>query len=249
MQAIQKRVKLPLVNLNQHITCKLCNGYLVDASTITECLHTFCKSCLVRHIELVNQCPTCNTVIHETQPLYNIRLDRTMQDIVYKLLPRIEREERRRECKFYKDRQIPYPAPRACQALSVPGPSNAVKKQTASLPKKISKPKVTKNYHRTDEQISLQLETFRDGSGGPAKIQPLQKKYMRLSTQVTIGLIQRFLAAKLHLESANMVGILFDKTEMGKDLTLKYISENLCTQEENSSGPLILHYRAVDVKT
>ncbi|KAM7434680.1 Polycomb group RING finger protein 6 [Porites harrisoni] len=249
MQAMQKRVKLPLVNLNQHITCKLCNGYLVDAATITECLHTFCKSCLVRHIELVNRCPTCNTVIHETQPLYNIRLDRTMQDIVYKLLPRIEREERRRERKFYKDRQIPYPTPRACQTSSVPGPSNAVKKQTASLPKKISKPKVTKNYHRTDEQISLQLETFRDGSGGPAKIQPLQKKYMRLSTQVTIGLIQRFLAAKLHLESANMVGILFDKMEMGKDLTLKYISENLCTQEENSSGPLILHYRAVDVKT
>ncbi|CAH3175444.1 unnamed protein product [Porites lobata] len=178
-----------------------------------------------------------------------VRLDRTMQDIVYKLLPRIEREERRRERKFYKDRQIPYPTPRACQTSSVPGPSNAVKKQTASLPKKISKPKVTKSYHRTDEQISLQLETFRDGSGGPAKIQPLQKKYMRLSTQVTIGLIQRFLAAKLHLESANMVGILFDKMEKGKDLTLKYISENLCTQEENSSGPLILHYRAVDVKT
>ncbi|CAH3035342.1 unnamed protein product [Porites lobata] len=145
-----------------------------------------------------------------------VRLDRTMQDIVYKLLPRIEREERRRERKFYKDRQIPYPTPRACQTSSVPGPSNAVKKQTASLPKKISKPKVTKNYHRTDEQISLQLETFRDGSGGPAKIQ---------------------------------VGILFDKMEIGKDLTLKYISENLCTQEENSSGPLILHYRAVDVKT
>ncbi|CAH3035346.1 unnamed protein product [Porites lobata] len=106
-------------------------------------------------------------------------------------------EERRRERKFYKDRQIPYPVPRACQALSVPGPSNAVKKQTASLPKKISKPK------------------------------PLQKKYMRLSTQVTIGLIQRFLDSKLHLESANMVGILFEKTEMGKDLTLKYIIENL----------------------
>ena len=36
-------------------------------------------------------------------------------------------------------------------------------------------------------------------------LQPLSKKYMRLSTQVTIGLIQRFLAAKLHLESENMV--------------------------------------------
>ena len=36
-------------------------------------------------------------------------------------------------------------------------------------------------------------------------LQPLSKKYMRLSTQVTVGLIQRFLAAKLHLESENMV--------------------------------------------
>ena len=44
---LQKRVKLPLVNLNQHITCKLCNGYLVDAATITECLHT-CKSINLR---------------------------------------------------------------------------------------------------------------------------------------------------------------------------------------------------------
>ena len=38
---LQKRVKLPLVNLNQHITCKLCSGYLIDVATITECVHTF----------------------------------------------------------------------------------------------------------------------------------------------------------------------------------------------------------------
>ena len=38
----QKRIKLPVTTLNEHIICKLCNGYLVDAATITECLHT-CK--------------------------------------------------------------------------------------------------------------------------------------------------------------------------------------------------------------
>ena len=43
---------------------------------------------------------------------------------------------------------------------SVPGPSKAVKKQKAPTPK-TSKMTVTKSYHRTDEQISLQLETFR----------------------------------------------------------------------------------------
>lgn len=27
-------------DINQHITCSLCAGYLIDATTITECLHT-----------------------------------------------------------------------------------------------------------------------------------------------------------------------------------------------------------------
>ncbi|XP_015777449.1 PREDICTED: polycomb group RING finger protein 3-like isoform X2 [Acropora digitifera] len=245
---MQKRVKLPLSTLNEHIICKLCNGYLVDAATITECLHTFCKSCLVRHIDLINQCPTCNTVIHETQPLYNIRLDRTMQDIVYKLLPKLEREEKRREHKFYKDRNIPYPDTKACHSQAVPGPSKAVtcKTQKTAVAKICSnKAKTGKSFHRTHEQISIQLETFRDGGGGPARIEPLQKKYMRLSTQVTIGLLQRFLAFKLQLESDSMVGILYDKTEMGRDLTLKYISDNLCSPQEQSY-PLVLHYRAMD---
>ena len=29
-------------DLNEHITCFICGGYLVDATTITECIHT-CK--------------------------------------------------------------------------------------------------------------------------------------------------------------------------------------------------------------
>ena len=32
-----------MCDINQHVTCKLCAGYLIDATTITECLHT-CKS-------------------------------------------------------------------------------------------------------------------------------------------------------------------------------------------------------------
>lgn len=29
-----------LTDVNPYITCVLCKGYLVDATTITECLHT-----------------------------------------------------------------------------------------------------------------------------------------------------------------------------------------------------------------
>lgn len=34
---------VPISELNEHITCKLCAGYLIDATMVTECLHT-CKS-------------------------------------------------------------------------------------------------------------------------------------------------------------------------------------------------------------
>lgn len=35
--------KIKLCHINAHITCRLCEGYLIDATTVTECLHT-CES-------------------------------------------------------------------------------------------------------------------------------------------------------------------------------------------------------------
>ena len=37
---MERRIKLKL--LNKHIVCAICGGYLIDATTVTECLHT-CK--------------------------------------------------------------------------------------------------------------------------------------------------------------------------------------------------------------
>ena len=31
-----------VTSLNEHVTCTLCRGYLIDATTVTECLHS-CK--------------------------------------------------------------------------------------------------------------------------------------------------------------------------------------------------------------
>lgn len=89
--AMERRIKLK--TLNSHITCKICRGYLIDATTVTECLHTFCKSCLVKHLEEKHTCPTCQIVIHQSHPLQYISFDRTMQDIVYKLVPDLQESE------------------------------------------------------------------------------------------------------------------------------------------------------------
>lgn len=53
-------------------------------------LCTVCKSCLVKHLEDNSTCPTCESVIHQSHPLQYISFDRTMQDIVYKLVPNLQ---------------------------------------------------------------------------------------------------------------------------------------------------------------
>jgi len=49
-----------------------------------------CKSCLVKNLEENNSCPTCQIVIHQSHPLQYISFDRTMQDIVFKLVPGLQ---------------------------------------------------------------------------------------------------------------------------------------------------------------
>ncbi len=59
-----------------------------------------CKTCIVRHVETSKKCPICDGVIHKTRPLLNLRVDTKLQEIVYKLVPGLYEDERRRRVKF-----------------------------------------------------------------------------------------------------------------------------------------------------
>lgn len=93
--------RVPIVELNDYLTCKLCKGYFIDATTIIECLHTFCRSCIVQYLRKNKYCPVCDVQVHKTKPLLNIRPDKTLQDIVYKLVPRLFQNEMCRRREFY----------------------------------------------------------------------------------------------------------------------------------------------------
>ncbi|ELT94511.1 hypothetical protein CAPTEDRAFT_227017 [Capitella teleta] len=93
--------RLNLQELNSHLLCSLCSGYLIDATTIIECLHSFCKTCLVNHLQKTKFCPTCEVQIHKTKPLENVRADKALQALVYKLVPGLLHRERQRRRDFY----------------------------------------------------------------------------------------------------------------------------------------------------
>ncbi|GAA57479.1 polycomb group RING finger protein 4 [Clonorchis sinensis] len=94
--------RIPVVVINPMLTCKLCNGYLIDATTIVECLHSFCRSCILSYLKLHTTCPICDTLLHKTRPHYAIRPDRALQAMVYKLIPNLFEKEMSCRREFFK---------------------------------------------------------------------------------------------------------------------------------------------------
>ncbi|XWS31480.1 hypothetical protein CRYUN_Cryun23aG0080100 [Craigia yunnanensis] len=70
------------------MTCPLCNKLLKDATTISECLHTFCRKCIYDKIqeEELECCPICNIDLG-CVPLEKLRPDHNLQDVRAKIFP------------------------------------------------------------------------------------------------------------------------------------------------------------------
>ena len=50
---MERRIRLK--TLNEHIVCTICTGYLIDATTVTECLHTCKFDLLFYNIKLIKK--------------------------------------------------------------------------------------------------------------------------------------------------------------------------------------------------
>lgn len=100
---MHRATQIPITVINPMLTCKLCKGYLIDATTIVECLHSFCRSCIVSYLKLHTTCPVCDTLLHKTRPHLAIRPDRSLQAIVYKLIPNLFEKEMSCRRSFFKE--------------------------------------------------------------------------------------------------------------------------------------------------
>ncbi|XP_024009115.1 E3 ubiquitin protein ligase DRIP1 isoform X2 [Eutrema salsugineum] len=70
------------------LSCPLCDHILRDATTISECLHTFCRKCIYEKIteDEIESCPVCNIDLGST-PLEKLRPDHNLQDLRAKIFP------------------------------------------------------------------------------------------------------------------------------------------------------------------
>ena len=108
--------ELLVADLNELLSCSLCHGYYRDAHTVTECMHTFCKSCILLYFHRNNtrgaiHCPTCETNLGIMKHIdTKIKFDRDVQAIVDKIFPHFAEQEKEQEIKFYQERGIAYRA-------------------------------------------------------------------------------------------------------------------------------------------
>ncbi|KAI8003074.1 E3 ubiquitin protein ligase DRIP2 [Camellia lanceoleosa] len=63
------------------MTCPICNKLFKNATTITECLHTFCRKCIYGKIaeEGLGNCPECKVYLG-CAPSKKLRADHSVQD-------------------------------------------------------------------------------------------------------------------------------------------------------------------------
>jgi len=224
--------KINICAINEMITCKICSGYLVDATTVTECLHTFCKSCIVKHLEDNINCPECEVMIHQSHPLDYIAFDRTMQDIVYKLVPELEQAEYKREREFYIERGLPCPKDLEAETeKDEQQKREEMENQTPDMDTNM-------DFHRFDEQVNLVLE-----SADATKLKDMKRKFIRCSSLATITHLKKFLAMKVldgdNPEDYRDIDITCDGELIPKDHTLKFV---YITRWRTKDPPLRLVY-------
>ncbi|XP_025037647.1 polycomb group RING finger protein 5 isoform X2 [Pelodiscus sinensis] len=244
-------------DFNPHITCYICKGYLIKPTTVTECLHTFCKTCIVQHFEESNDCPRCGNQVHETNPLEMLRLDNTLEEIIFKLVPGLREQELQREIEFWKKNKPQENGQGVCGSLLVEMArmSGGVLEQGSREYEspKAEKPKVDeegdenqddKDYHRSDPQIAICLDCLRNnGQSGDNIVKGLMKKFIRCSTRVTVGTIKKFLSLKLKLPSSYELDVLCNGEIMGKDHTMEFIYMTRWRLRGENSYPMVLQYR------
>ncbi|KAI8777385.1 polycomb group RING finger protein 1-like isoform X2 [Biomphalaria glabrata] len=226
-------IKMNIQDINPHVVCSLCNGYFIDATTITECLHTFCKSCIVKYLMNCKHCPQCQLKVHETHPLFLLRPDRTLQDIVYKLIPNLfENEELRRE-EFNKSRGM------------------AVDKKPGNKTEEPVIPKLSSiinnhdgHLYKNDEQICLCLERYRSqGISHCGKILPLRsldRKFLRCSIRVLVSHLKAMLYKKLAIPSDVQVEVICDREVLADEVSMKQI---FLMNWFGKETPMVLYYR------
>ncbi|KPI93898.1 Polycomb group protein Psc [Papilio xuthus] len=198
--------------VNEHITCTLCRGYYIDATTIVECLHSFCRSCIIKHLQVKSYCPVCEMMINSAKP--NIKLDKALQDIVYKLVPGLFQKEMERRQQFYASR--PGPA-----ASATPEQRGEDTERIIFSPEDVISFSLEYADHTDADSISSKSSDSNEAQNTLVSA----RRFLQCPAVVNINHLKKFLSMKFDIDSSQFaIDILYKRVPLPDYYTLMDIA-------------------------
>ncbi|KAH8277555.1 hypothetical protein KR018_000610, partial [Drosophila ironensis] len=158
------------------ITCGICHGYMVDPTTVDDCYHTYCRSCILKQLLRMPYCPECKLSrgkeISEITEI-NLRSDDILRALIYKLVPGLYHRECREVALFEEQH------------------------------KDLVDEKPKQEFFTATELVSLSLEynPAMLHQCGPDEVPPII--YLQCAAGLSVELLKRFLRSKNSIEADN----------------------------------------------
>lgn len=219
-------------DLNSFLTCPQCKGYLIDAFTINECLHSFCKSCIIKYVKRKECCPICKVNIMKDRMNVFLKRDVNLQYVVYKLVPGLFKNEMKRRRIFYSKH------PKSVEFL---------KKRRIHDKETVGELEEDTFLFDTYTDISLSIEYSETGLSEICDSIRLKdtnpsvvKSYLQCPASFTIESLKKFLSIKNDFISTKFVDIMYDDKPLNKELTLMDVAYIYAWRR---TAPMRLFYR------
>lgn len=229
-------VKYNMEVLNPFITCSICDGYIVDATTIIDCMHTFCKSCLLTYFESDNKvCPTCGTFIHGSHPTHYVTYDRAVNELVNQFVPKLEKIELETRKEFLRDCR---------EALGIDTAAEDRERK-----ERLERERITGtnrcyplelqrfSHHRDDCQVTVNLLP------GTPNLPLVTRPFLRCSEMTTMNTLKKFLALQIWDDQSRYsdLDMFCDGQLMGKDFSIRFVWM-MKRRGQSKADPLIIRY-------
>jgi polycomb group RING finger protein 3 len=204
---MNRQITFHLKPIESHLTCSLCQGYLKEALTISECLHSFCKSCLYIYFSHgKTRCPQCSCVLGPDP--YSISIyDPTLQELVDTILPELKRNDEAAELKYYIDAGIPPKEKYAeeikrgltAELISDKGgkakDDQILENDVEAIPEQISGGKAPIQ----ESELNFNLYPVSEEGEGHTPLPSLQKPLIRTSGKLRMTQLKKFIVKQLGL--------------------------------------------------
>ena len=237
-------IDMPLGPVSARLSCPLCHGYFREPYTIAECLHTFCKRCLLLTFTKGSKdCPTCHVNL-APDPYRECLADRTLESIVDKLFPELKGADEEAEKEFYEKRSIKLKR-QFREAASPDDEDEGGEEGTRSAKRRKSQQaeSVSPTQPKRDEMNFRLLPD--DTVDADHRLPRLDMTSIRASDHLKISQIKKYLMMKLHLADrrgipASAIEICCNGGTVGDELSLTFIER---TRWMQAGKEMVLIYR------